>query len=129
MRSRKGSESGGGVAVGRGVVVARSASKVGFGVTVAMRLSTVGLGVIGLPVGTGVFVSGRTVAVGAEVVVGVMAAGAVGVAVGRASTTMSSGWIRGVAVGAEDWHANANAALAIADATSDLATTCIWICG
>ena len=105
--------------------MARSASKVGFGVTVGTRLGTVGLCVIGLPVGTGVFVSGRTVAVGAEVVVGVMAAGAVGVAVGRASTTMSSGWMRGVAVGADDWHANANAVQTIADATSDLATVCI----
>ena len=99
LRSRRGS--GSGVAVGRAVGVARSASKVGFGVTVAIRLGRVGLGVIrmvvgeGVAVGTGVLIAGRTGAVGAV-------AGSVGVAVGRASMTMSSGWMRGVAVGPVD---------------------------
>ena len=90
--------------------VARSATKVGFGVTVAMRLGRVGLGVIGMAVGKGV-------AVATEVIVAVMAVAVAvdtetdvcicGVAGGRFSTTMSSGWTRGVAVGPIVWQANA----------------------
>ena len=96
----------------------------------ATRLGAVGLGGSetsvgsGVAVGTGVLIAGRLV-VGAVVVIAVVVTDSVGVAVGRVSTTISSGWMRGVAVGAEDWHANANAAQMIADATSDLTTTCI----
>ena len=86
--------------------MARSASKVGFGVTVAMRLGRVGLGGIGMAVGegvavaTGVIVADETVVVGAVVVIAVAVAGSVVVASVRVSTTMSSGWMRVVAVGA-----------------------------
>lgn len=131
LRSRRGSGSGAGDGVGRAVGVARSASKVGFGVTVAIRLGCVGLGATetlvgsGVVVGTGVFVPGDCVAVGAIVVASLAGVGFVAVAVGRVSTTMSSGWMRGVAVGAEDWHANADARQTIAHTTSDLATACI----
>ena len=135
MRSRRGSESGAGDGVGRAVGVARSASKVGFGVTVAIRLCRVGLGATETSVGsvvavrTGGFVAGDGIAVGAMDVIAVAAAGSVVVASARVSTTMSSGWMRGVAVGVEDWQANANARQTIAHVTSDLATACIWICG
>ena len=88
--------SGVGGGVGRGVAVARSASKVGFGVTVATRLGTVGLGASETSDGSGV-------------------------AVGRVSTTISSGWMRGVAVGAEDWQAIAVEAQMIAHITDHFA--------
>ena len=117
--------SGVGDGVGRGVAVARSASNVGFGVTVATRLGTVGLGASETSVGSGVAVGTGALVAAGTAAVAVVVVGSVGVAVGRVSTTTSSGWMRGVAVGAEDWHANANAAQVIADDTSDLTTTCI----